>query len=78
MDSTTNDIQLQPLEWMFIIKRSIYETRHDLHRARPVSASHLSALRHTVHGSAPTVYITTIRILTSMLPTWLTVQKTIK
>lgn len=41
------------------------------HRARIVSASHFYSPHHAVHGNGPTVMLSTLSMLISVLPTWM-------
>ena len=62
--------ELQPLKWVLGIKRSTNASHVPRYRAMLVSAWHLSLLRHSLDGNAPTVAISTIRLLLSVAPTW--------
>lgn len=66
-----NNVELQPLKWVLAKKTNTIDDSKNRHRSRIVSASHRTALRHSVHGNAPTVMLSTLRILTSILPTWM-------
>lgn len=45
--------------------------KKNMHRSRIFSASHCSSLLHSVHGNAPTVILSTFRMLASILLTWI-------
>ena len=64
------ECEIQPLKWILNIKRSPNSKKPIRYRARLVSASHRTKLRHYVHGNTPTVSLHTIRIAMSLFPTW--------
>ena len=69
------DCEIQPLKWVLAIKRSSNSKPPVRYRARLVSASNRTELRHSVHGNAPTVGMHTIRILMAIFPTWFKIAK---
>ena len=78
MSAIPEELEVQILKWILTIKTSSDDENEKRHRARIVSASHRSALRHSVHGNAPTLMLSTIRMLASILPTWQTISSTEK
>ncbi|MEM1282625.1 MAG: hypothetical protein AAGG81_03645 [Chlamydiota bacterium] len=69
--SSISDAQeIQILKWVLQIKRNPTAALKIRHRARLVSASSISTLRHKVSGNAPTIGLSTIRIVISIVPTW--------
>lgn len=67
-------VDLRPLKSIFSITGSSHLQKSDSHRAGAISASQRSALRHSVHGNAPTIPLYSIRTLVSVLPTRITLQ----
>ena len=64
-------VEIQPLKWVLANKTITVDESKDRHRSCIVSASHRSALRQSVHGNAPSVTLSTLRILSSILPKWI-------
>jgi len=64
------DCEVQPMKWVLFIKRNPAADPPIRYRARLVSASHLTSLRHSLNGNAPTVALSTIRCLLAIAPTW--------
>ena len=69
-DHRNQECEVQPLKWVLGIKRSPTSNPPVRYRARLVSASHRTELRHSVHGNSPTVGLHTIQILLALFPTW--------
>ena len=65
-----HDQEIQILRWVLNIKRNPTSKLKVRHRARLVSASNLSTLRHSVTGNAPTIAMSSFRAVLSVLPTW--------
>ena len=70
LSSVPSECEIQILKWVLQIKRNLREIHKIRHRARLVSASNLSALRHSLAGNAPTIAIRTIRLLLSIAAIW--------
>ena len=66
--------ELQKLKWILSVKTST-NTGKVRYRARLVSAAHRSHLRNSVHGNAPTVALSTVRIVYSIVPSWMNERK---
>ena len=62
--------EFQALKWILSKKKST-NTGAIRYRARLVSAAHRSRLRNSVHGNAPTVAMSTMRILYTIIPSWI-------
>lgn len=65
------EAELQKLKWVLTIKTSTIDASKNRHRARIVSACHLSIYRHSVHGNAPTINLSTLRTVLAIIPTWM-------
>ena len=70
LSSVPTECELQILKWVLQIKRSLSNIEKIRHRARLVSASNLSSLRHSLAGNAPTVAIRTVRLLLAVAVIW--------
>lgn len=66
-----NPEDLQKLKWVRTIKTSTADASKTRHRDRLVSAPNLSVYRHSVHGNAPTIALSSCRIMIYILPTWI-------
>lgn len=75
LDHVPADVEIQPLKWVLAKKTTTNDVKKTRHRARLVVASHMSMLRHAVHGNAPTVMLSTLRMLASIIPTWMQFSK---
>lgn len=75
LSQVPDDVHLQILKRVLALKTNSKDNAAKRHRARLVSAPHLSAPRHSVHGNAPTVMLSTIRMLLSVFPTWMKLAK---
>lgn len=67
--------ELQKLNWVLVIKTSTIDASKNRHRARLVSTSITSIRRHSVHGNAPTINLSSCRITMSVIPTWMSILK---
>lgn len=65
---------LQPLKWIFNTKPRTHAQKPDRSRPCLFSASYRSALGHSVHGSAPTVSVSTIHTLAAIFPKCMALQ----
>lgn len=71
IEHVPDSVELQPLKWVIAKKTNTADESKNWHSSRIVSASHRSAPHHSVHGNAPTVMLSTLRILSMVLPTWI-------
>ena len=69
------ECEIQLLKWVLAIKRSTNSDPPVRFRARLVSASNRTELRHSVHGNSPTVGMHTIRILMAIFPSWFKISE---
>lgn len=65
------DKDFQNLKWVRAIKENSTDAFKNRHRARLVSASHLSVYRHSIHGNVPTIALSSCHIFISILPSWM-------
>lgn len=71
MTKVPDYVELQPLKLVLVIKTTIGKELSPHHGSRLVSASHLSQVRFSVHGNAPTVILSKVRLLFEIILKWL-------
>lgn len=71
MMQVQENVELQPLKWILMKKTNTFNESKTRNRSRIVTASHRSAVRHSVHDNAPTVMLRTLCMPASILPTWI-------
>lgn len=64
-----DQVALQALKWVLAIKTSSEDDSATCHRALLVSTTPKSPLRHSIHGNAPTIMLSTLWMLASIFPT---------
>ncbi len=72
-DALNSDVQLTGLRWVLTRKINAVSGKK-MYSARLVALSHLSNLRHVLHGNAPTVNLSSMRAMLCITPTWNTMS----
>lgn len=71
MNQVPDNVELQPLKWVLAKKTNTVDESKNRYRYRNLSTSYRSDLRHSVHGNDPTVILSTLRMLASILLSWI-------
>lgn len=69
LDDVPADTQLEVLKWVLFVKKSAEDKSKKPHHHYLVSSSHISAPRHSVRRNEPTVMLSTLQLLASVIPT---------
>lgn len=70
LEHVPENFDLHTLKWVLALKTLSNDESTKLYRARLVSALLRSVLRHFVHGNTPTLMLSMVRMLESVITVW--------